>query len=108
MISRYTTLTFAGFNFIWAIVGILVTAFACKLPNPWNFVRTEDCIDPRAFVNYVSISNIVLESLLVLIPLAIWNIRMSMVQTATVSLAFMGRLRSVDCKARRSTCTDYH
>jgi len=106
-LATYTTLIFAGFIFIWTIVGVIVTAFACKLPNPWNFLRAEDCIDPRAFVNYISISNIVLESLLVLIPLAIWNVRMSKSQTATVSLVFMARLRSVQYKLADAD-TDYH
>ena len=90
---KWTTLIFAGFTLIWTIVGVCVTAFACKLPNPWVFVYAEDCIDVRAFVNYVCITNIASEGLLILIPLAIWNVRMSMTQTATVSLVFLARLR---------------
>jgi len=93
VIPRYTTLVFAGFTAIWTIVGILVTAFACSLPKPWNFVDNRKCIDVRAFVNYVSVTNIVSEVLLILIPLAIWNVRMSKKRTALVSLVFLARLR---------------
>jgi hypothetical protein len=92
MIPRYTTYVFAGFTAIWTIVGVFVTAFACSLPNPWNFVMNKKCIDVVAFVNYVSITNIVSEVLLILVPLAIWNVRMSKTRTATVSLVFLSRL----------------
>lgn len=91
-IPRYTTLAFAAFTAVWTIVGILVTAFACPLPNPWSFVQNKHCINVFAFVNYLGVTNIVSEVLLVLVPLAVWNVRMARGRTVGVAGVFGVRI----------------
>jgi hypothetical protein len=92
-IPKYTAIVFAAFTAIWTISGILVAAFACKPPHPWNFLRNRQCIDVVAFVNYIAITNIVVEVLLVIIPLVVWNVRISATRRASVSFVFLARLR---------------
>jgi hypothetical protein len=93
VIPKYTALVFAGFTTIWMVSGILVTAFACSLPHPWNFLGNARCNDAVAFVNYIAITNIVVEVLLVAIPLVVWNVRISTGVQASVSFVFLARLR---------------
>lgn len=69
----------------------MVTAFTCSMPDPWNFVSNTKCIDVVAFVKYISITNIVSEVLLILGPLAIWNVKMSRAQTGTICSVFLAR-----------------
>jgi hypothetical protein len=90
--QQYTALGFAFFSLIWCISGLLVTAFPCKLPEPWNFL-TRKCIDAQKFVNYIAISNIVVEVLLVFLPLGVWNLRLQTTgRSLSVSLVFLARL----------------
>ncbi len=93
IVPKYTVLVFASFTALWTIIGILVSAFPCHLPTPWQFVDTQNCYDLVAFVNYISITNIVVEVLLVMIPLFIWNVRLSAGKRISVSLVFLARLR---------------
>jgi hypothetical protein len=93
VVPRYTALVFAGFTSVWMVSGILVMAFACNLPHPWNFVENTKCLDVFAFVNYIAITNIVVEVLLVVIPLVVWNVRISTRRQASVSFVFLARLR---------------
>ncbi|KAF1850297.1 uncharacterized protein K460DRAFT_270336 [Cucurbitaria berberidis CBS 394.84] len=74
VVAKYTALVFASFTAIWTVSGVLVSAFPCNLPNPWRFTGAHNCYDLVAFVNYVGITNIVVEVLLVMIPLFIWNL----------------------------------
>ncbi|KAF1351478.1 hypothetical protein EJ07DRAFT_36676, partial [Lizonia empirigonia] len=69
---EYTSTILALFTAGWTISGIIVTAFQCQLPAPWNLSETDGCIDIAAFGNYLASTNIATEVLLVLIPLAIW------------------------------------
>jgi hypothetical protein len=93
VVPRYTALAFAAFTSIWMVSGILVMAFACDLPHPWNFVENTKCLDVLAFVNYIAITNIVVEVLLVILPLVVWNVKISTKRQASVSFVFMARLR---------------
>jgi hypothetical protein len=95
VVVRYTVLFFAGFNAIWTMSGVLAQAFPCKLPTPWRFTDPHECFDAMTFQNYVGISSIVLELLLVLLPLFFWNVRLSASRSVSVSLVFLARLRSV-------------
>ncbi|KAF2029803.1 hypothetical protein EK21DRAFT_112479 [Setomelanomma holmii] len=95
MVPKYTALVFAGFTAIWTVSGVLVTAFACNLPKPWNFLGNQHCYDVVAFVNYIAITNIVVEVLLVTIPLVVWNVRLSARKRISVSLVFLARLSVV-------------
>jgi hypothetical protein len=92
LIPKYTALGFAGFTAIWTVSGIFATAFACSLPHPWRFVGNTNCYDVVAFVNYIGITNIVVEVLLVMIPLVVWNVRISATRRISVSLVFLARL----------------
>jgi hypothetical protein len=92
LIPKYTAIVFAGFTAVWTISGLIVTAFACGLPHPWHFTKNTKCYDVVAFVNYVSISNIVVEVFLVMVPLVVWNVRISATRRISVSLVFLARL----------------
>jgi hypothetical protein len=93
VVPKYTALVFAGFTSIWMVSGIIVTAFACGLPHPWKFLENTKCYNAIAFVNYLAVTNIVVEVLLVAIPLVVWNVRISTRRQASVSLVFLARLR---------------
>lgn len=92
-VPRYTALFFAGFTALWTVSGVLATALACTLPHPWKFIGNGHCIKVVSFVNYIGISNIVVEVVLVLIPLVVWNVRLSAGRRLSVSLVFSARLR---------------
>lgn len=91
-VPKYAALGFAAFTALWMVSGVLVTAFACSLPNPWQFIRNTKCYDVKTFVNYIGITNIVVEVILVVIPLIVWNVRLSAARRVSVSLVFLARL----------------
>jgi hypothetical protein len=93
VVSRYTALLFAGFTGLWTISGVVAQALPCNLPTPWKFTETHKCFDSKAFLNYVGISSVILELLLVVLPLFIWNVRLSAGRSVSVSLVFLARLR---------------
>lgn len=90
---EYTSTILALFTAGWTISGIIVTAFQCQLPAPWNLSETDGCIDIAAFGNYLASMNIATEVLLVLIPLAIWIRGSTVGNRLYVSAAFVSRLR---------------
>lgn len=94
-IARFTALGFAAFTALWTITGVLVAAFLCSLPNPWQWDNGKKCIDVTSWVNYVGSTNIVVEILLITIPLCVWNVRTSAGRRMSVSLLFLSRLRFV-------------
>jgi hypothetical protein len=98
-VPKYTVLVFAGFTAIWTVSGVLVTAFACSLPDPWKFIRNKLCYNVHSFVNYIGVTNIIVEILLVIIPLVVWNVRTS--RRTSVSFVFLARLR---CVFKQNTC----
>ena len=93
VVARCTVLVFACLTSIWTVTGIIVAIFACRLPTPWKFMQFDTCYNVVAFVNYIGITNIILEVLLVMVPLFIWNVRLSAGKRASVSLMFLTRLR---------------
>ncbi|CAI6332054.1 unnamed protein product [Periconia digitata] len=98
ILPNTAALVFSIFTLLWGVSGILVTAFMCSLPGPWLFLEFLDgkkCIDIVKWVNYLSITNIVTEVLLISIPLVLWNLRTSAGKRFSVSFAFMARLSIV-------------
>jgi len=91
-VPKFTALGFAAFTVLWTLSGVIATAFACALPHPWKFIRNTECYDVIAFMNYIGITNIMVEILLVLIPLVVWNVRISATRRISVSLVFLARL----------------
>ncbi|KAF1953015.1 hypothetical protein CC80DRAFT_164803 [Byssothecium circinans] len=94
-IPHTTACVFGCFTLLWTLSGIFVTAFHCSLPHPWNFLGNSKCINTIKWINYVGITNVVVEVLLVSIPLVVWNLRTSAGKRLTVSLLFMTRLSIV-------------
>lgn len=93
-IASLTALGFACFTMLWTFIGVLVTAFPCALPNPWqaDLDKGKKCINLVSWVNYIAITNIVVEILLVSIPLIVWNLRVSAGRRLSVSIVFLLRL----------------
>lgn len=58
---------------IWGLSSVLVVAFQCKLPTPWNYSASNTCINISAFWTYFSILNILTDFLI--IALMINNVR---------------------------------
>lgn len=92
-IPNYTALVFAGFTALWTLSGVFVAAFPCRLPQPWLIGVEKNCFDIVKFVNYIGITNIVVELLLVMIPLFVWNLRIDAGRRLSVSCTFIARLR---------------
>ncbi|KAF3037408.1 hypothetical protein E8E11_004495 [Didymella keratinophila] len=78
----------------WTISGMIVTAFQCRMPIPWDVLSSE-CIDIIAFGDYLTSTNIATEILLVLVPLAIWTQESSVGNRLYVSAVFWSRLSIV-------------
>jgi hypothetical protein len=93
--ARTTALLFAAVTALWTVTGVLVAAFSCSLPNPWQWGDGKKCGDVASWVNYLGSTNIVVEILLILIPLCLWNVRTSAGRRISVSLLFLSRLRYV-------------
>ncbi|KAF2472368.1 uncharacterized protein BDR25DRAFT_312921 [Lindgomyces ingoldianus] len=91
---KITALVFAVFSFIWSVSGVIVTAFPCHLPKPWDF-SSGKCYNIVKFVNYLGITNCVFEVLLVMIPLFVWNLRLTAGRRVSVSFVFLTRLSIV-------------
>ncbi|KAF2870045.1 hypothetical protein BDV95DRAFT_639084 [Massariosphaeria phaeospora] len=69
-VPQWTATVFAVFTALWTVSGVLVTAFPCRLPEVWRLTfGQKNCYDIIKFVNYIGITNIVVEVLLVFIPL---------------------------------------
>ncbi|KAL5114516.1 hypothetical protein ACEQ8H_007606 [Pleosporales sp. CAS-2024a] len=98
-VAKYTALVFAAFTTLWTISGILVSAIPCDMPHPWRFVGNTRCIDVVAFVNYIGITNMIVEVLLVILPLVVWNVRISATRRISVSFVFLARLLVVAAMA---------
>ncbi|KAH8722928.1 hypothetical protein GQ44DRAFT_774455 [Phaeosphaeriaceae sp. PMI808] len=94
-VPKYITLSLASFTGIWAISGVFVAAFPCNLPNSWNFLEQKMCYNRVAFVNYIAVTNIILDVLLVIIPLIIWDVQIPIKSRDLVALVFAARLSVV-------------
>ena len=106
VVPKYTALVFAVFTVLWTVSGVLATAFACHMPDPWKFLEQRHCMDVITFVNYIGGTNIVVEVLLVMLPLIVWNVRLSAGRRISVSLVFVARLRSVASTILGHRCAD--
>ncbi|KAF2279114.1 uncharacterized protein EI97DRAFT_440579 [Westerdykella ornata] len=93
-IAKCAALGFAIFSGLWTFSGVMVTVFPCPFPQPWHFLGKQ-CIDVISFINYIGITNIVVEVILVIIPLVVWNIRLSAGRSISVSSVFLSRLSVV-------------
>ncbi len=91
-----TSYVLALFTAGWTVSGIFVTAFQCRIPTPWDLLRTSECVDIVAFGNYLASTNIMTEILLVLVPLAVWTQSAPVGNRLYVSIVFWVRLRYVD------------
>lgn len=94
-VFEYTSYILALFTAAWTVSGVIVIAFQCHLPTPWDLLRTSECIDTVAFGNYLASTNIMTEVLLVLVPLAVWTQKSPVGNRLYVSAAFWSRLRCV-------------
>lgn len=92
--AKYTAIVFAVFSALWTVSGVFVTAFPCTPPNPWES-QGKRCFNLLKFVNYIGITNIVVEVLLVSIPLFVWNLRLTAGRRLSVSACFLSRLSIV-------------
>lgn len=90
-----TSYVLAVFTAGWTLSGVLVTAFQCQLPTPWDLLQTSGCIDIIAFGNYLASTNLMTEILLVLVPLAVWTQSTPIGNRLYVSIIFWVRLRFV-------------
>jgi hypothetical protein len=105
-VASTSVMVFAVFTLLWTVSGLFVTAFPCSVPNPWQFDTSKKCIDLIKWVNYVGITNIVIEILLIMIPLVVWNLRTSAGKRLSVSLVFLARLRFVSPSSIRTDTTN--
>ncbi|KAF2439639.1 hypothetical protein P171DRAFT_436271 [Karstenula rhodostoma CBS 690.94] len=94
-VARFTALGFAAFTALWTVTGVLVAAFLCPSPNPWQRGNGKKRLEISSWVNYVGSTNIVVEILLIMIPLCVWNVRTSAGRRIYVSLLFVSRLSVV-------------
>lgn len=92
---EYTSVILALFTAGWTISGVVVTAFQCQMPTPWNVLNSKECIDTMAFGNYLASTNIATEIMLVLVPLALWMQDNSVGNRLYISAVFWSRLRYV-------------
>lgn len=113
VVAKYTALVSASFTAVWTISGIIANAFPCNLPTPWTFIEPEKCYNLVAFVNYIGITNIIIETLMVILPLFIWNVRLSTAKCVSISVLFLSRLSVVAAVSAKlyflnmSTPTDF-
>jgi hypothetical protein len=56
--DRLITVGLGVFTIIWAVTGILTSAFQCKLPQTWNYLYSE-CFNIEAWWTYLCVVNIV-------------------------------------------------
>ncbi|KAH7397296.1 hypothetical protein BKA66DRAFT_594692 [Pyrenochaeta sp. MPI-SDFR-AT-0127] len=88
IVANYSALVLACFCGIWTVSGVLVSAFPCDLPAPWDFLRGNKCYNLEAFGNYIGTTNLAIEFLLIAIPLFIWNVPHSIIAALSAHLYF--------------------
>ncbi|KAF6241499.1 hypothetical protein HO173_000209 [Letharia columbiana] len=77
---------------LWAAVAILAAAVQCHTPHVWQFLDNQ-CFDRYAFWIYLGISSIVGDTVLIVIPIAIfWNVQIDRRRKATVCGCFASRI----------------
>ncbi|KAI5861115.1 hypothetical protein GGS23DRAFT_598643 [Durotheca rogersii] len=67
---RRLTSIFASVSIAWTVVAFVGTAFQCGASGPWEGGDLQ-CLDKHAFLYYVTISNIITDIALILLPVAV-------------------------------------
>jgi hypothetical protein len=102
---KYTCFGFAILSIVWTLADVLVTLFPCKFPDQWRFLEKE-CIDIFVFIQHVAATNICIEVIIIVMPLLVWNLRISAGRSISVSAVFMSRLLYVPApRCRRRVLT---
>ncbi|KAF2188343.1 hypothetical protein K469DRAFT_703857 [Zopfia rhizophila CBS 207.26] len=90
-LARGTAVLLGG----WAFTAIFASAFACSLPRPWKLVGNR-CFDRAAFYNYVSISNIITEVIVLVVPMIVlWKINITKKRKAAILSCFGSRIFTI-------------
>lgn len=55
----------------WGLSSFFVAAFQCHAPAVWNFGDSSRCISLKAFWDFFNISNVVLDTILIALPITI-------------------------------------
>ena len=87
---RYATFTIAALTSIWFFGVFFSVMFQCTpVDKAWQPTKPGHCIDFTAFLWGNSISNTVLDYLILLLPVVpVWNLQMSTVQKVLVLFSF--------------------
>ncbi|KAF7864402.1 hypothetical protein EAF04_006536 [Stromatinia cepivora] len=76
----------------WGITAGFGLIFQCDTPEVWNFLHGE-CISRLAFYTYVEILNIILDSVLVLLPImVVWNLKLALKPKLMIVSCFIPRI----------------
>lgn len=78
----------------WAVTGLFVVAFQCKLPQPWSFTQGQGkCADLLTFWTYFGIMNILTDLALHALPLPIFiKLQVRVSQKAVIIACYSTRL----------------
>jgi hypothetical protein len=52
---------------LWGLTALIVSLFQCRLPSPWSYADTDQCINQTVFWTYYSVANIVTDIAIVII-----------------------------------------
>ncbi|KAI1335036.1 hypothetical protein F5Y15DRAFT_259938 [Xylariaceae sp. FL0016] len=78
---------------LWMMSSILMAAFQCALPAPWDYVDSKRCIDRQAAWSYVGVVDTISEVFIVAIfLLIIGKLQMSAPRKSVILLALSSRL----------------
>jgi len=76
---------------LWGITSFLVTAFECQAPSVWKVVGN-NCISLNAFDNYLQITNILTDLLLIILPVVVlWDVKISARRKVAIVGCFVAR-----------------
>ncbi|KAI1370480.1 hypothetical protein F4677DRAFT_457850 [Hypoxylon crocopeplum] len=92
---RRLTSFFAAAVIVWALVAFIGTSFQCGSHGPWD---TGDfkCLDMRAFLEYVDITNIITDAALIALPIAVvYPLKMAFRTRITVLSFFSVRIFAI-------------
>ncbi|KAF7595509.1 hypothetical protein BBP40_005845 [Aspergillus hancockii] len=78
-----------GLSVFWGAISVLLAAFQCRLPRPWDIGAVKHCENMFAQWVVVETGNMLIEFLIPgLIILIVWNLRVPMMTKITVVFAF--------------------
>lgn len=58
---------------LWGFSALIVAAFECRVPHPWDYRDSSQCIDRTAFWTYFSIANILTD--IAIVGIMVNNVR---------------------------------